>query len=183
MSNKKPLILVVDDNPQNVQVLGGLLINEEYELGIASNGLKALEFVKERLPDLILLDIMMPEMDGIECCKVLKSNIEYSHIPIIFLSAKNETEDIVKGFEAGAVDYVTKPFIGAELLARVKTHLEIGYLRHLLPICATCKKIRDEDGYWNRVEEYFQKHTKTKFSHGICNDCLAKFYIENDDGV
>ena len=176
MRDKKPLILVVDDNPQNVQFLGNLLIAREYELGIAENGVKALEFVEARLPDLILLDIMMPEMDGFECCMKLKENHEYSHIPIIFLTAKNETEDIVKGFEVGAVDYVTKPFVGAELLARVKTHLEIDYLRSILPICATCKKIRDEEGYWSRVEEYFLKFTKTRFSHGICEDCLKKYH-------
>jgi DNA-binding response OmpR family regulator len=176
MINDTPLILVVDDNPQNVQFLGNLLLVQEYELGVAQNGVEALKFLEESLPDLILLDIMMPEMDGLEFCSILKSNINLSHIPVIFLTAKTETEDIVKGFEVGGVDYITKPFITAELLARVKTHLEIGYLRNLIPICANCKKVRDEEGLWNQVEVYIQKYTNTQFSHGICDDCAEELY-------
>lgn len=178
--NKKPLILVVDDNPQNIQFLGSLLIAQEYEIGVAQNGVLALNFIKERLPDLILLDVMMPEMDGIEFCSALKQNVKYSHIPVIFLTAKTETEDIVKGFEVGGVDYVTKPFISAELLARVKTHLEISYLKSFIPICAHCKKIRDDDGIWSSIEEYFHKHTNSLFSHGICEDCIKIVYKDED---
>ncbi|WP_163337785.1 response regulator [Desulfopila sp. IMCC35008] len=180
MSDYKPLILVVDDNPQNIQVLGSLLMKQEYEIGVAQNGVIALEFIKERIPDLILLDIMMPEMDGLELCKSLKKNSHYSHIPVIFLTAKAETDDIVRGFEAGGVDYVTKPFVTAELLARVKAHLEIRYLRSLIPICSYCKKIRDDEGFWNRVEEYFRKHTNTSFSHGICEECIEKLRGEEE---
>lgn len=174
MGDDKPLILVVDDNPQNIQVLGNLLMEQEYEVGVAQNGVIALQFIEERLPDLILLDIMMPEMDGIELCKTLKKNNQHSHIPVIFLTAKAETDDIVRGFDAGGVDYVTKPFITAELLARVKTHLEIRYLRNIIPICSYCRKIRDEEGFWNKVEVYFSKHTNAQFSHGICEECVEK---------
>jgi len=176
MVNDTPLILVVDDNPQNIQFLGSLLMGQSYEVGVAQNGLEALKFLDERIPDLILLDIMMPEMDGLEFCTILKNKDTLSHIPVIFLTAKSETSDIVKGFEVGGVDYVTKPFISVELLARVKTHLEISYLKKLIPICSHCKKIRDEKGLWEQVEVYFQKYTNSRFSHGICRECIEKFY-------
>lgn len=179
MGDDIPLILIVDDNPQNIQVLGSLLMAQKYEIGVAENGVLALQFVEKRIPDLILLDVMMPEMDGIELCKILKENILFSHIPVIFLTAKADTEDIVRGFDAGGIDYVTKPFIAAELLARVKTHLEIRYLRNLLPICAYCRKIRDDAGFWSKIELYFKKHTNTRFSHGICEDCAKKIYDED----
>ncbi len=109
-----------------------------------------------------------------------KKNIIFSHIPVIFLTAKADTEDIVRGFEAGGIDYVTKPFIAAELLARVKTHLEIRYLRNLIPICSYCRKIRDDEGFWSKIESYFKKHTNTRFSHGICEECVQKIYKEQD---
>ena len=128
----KPIILIVDDVPKNIQVLGTLLNKIDCELAVAMNGQQALDTVKKIMPDLILLDIMMPIMDGHEVCRRLKSDNITSDIPIIFLTAKIETEDIVKGFEMGAVDYVTKPFIGRELVARVKTHLEYVQIKNSL---------------------------------------------------
>jgi len=180
MVNETPLILVVDDNSQNIQFLGNLLMEQAYELGVAQNGVEALRFIEERIPDLILLDIMMPEMDGLEFCKTLKSKMELNHIPVIFLTAKAETDDIIKGFEAGCVDYITKPFIAAELLARVKTHIEVRYLRNLIPICSHCKKIRDDEGLWKQLEVYFEKYTNSQFSHGVCKECLEKLYGNED---
>ncbi len=176
MGDKKYLILIVDDNPQNIQALGGILTEKGYELGVAQDGAKALAFVKDKTPDLILLDIMMPEMDGYEVCEALKKDKTVKHVPVIFLTAKTETDAIVKGFDVGGVDYVTKPFVPAELLARVKTHLEIKTLRSLLPICAKCKKIRDEKGLWNHIESYIEKHSDAEFSHGICDDCAEELY-------
>lgn len=130
--NQKPIILIVDDVPKNIQVLGTLLSKFDCELAIAMNGQQALDTVEKVKPDLILLDVMMPVMDGHETCRQLKSNEQTKDIPVIFLSAKTETEDIVKGFELGAVDYVTKPFIGSELLARVKTHLTLKTTQNIL---------------------------------------------------
>ncbi|MDX8340822.1 hybrid sensor histidine kinase/response regulator [Draconibacterium sp. IB214405] len=130
--NQKPIILIVDDVPKNIQVLGTLLAKFDCELAIAMNGQQALDTVEKVKPDLILLDVMMPILDGHETCRILKSNEKTKDIPVIFLSAKTETEDIVKGFELGAVDYVTKPFIGSELLARVKTHLTLKTTQNLL---------------------------------------------------
>ncbi len=125
MEDNKNIILVVDDNEQNLSILGNVLMEYNYEVIPASSGREAFESISEMPPDLILLDIMMPEMDGYEVCKVLKDNEQTMEIPIIFLTAKIETEDIVKAFNYGAVDYVTKPFRKEELLARVKTHLEL----------------------------------------------------------
>jgi DNA-binding response OmpR family regulator len=127
-----PLILIVDDTRVNLQLLGKILMKVHYELAIANSGYEALDMVKEVKPDLILLDVMMPGIDGYDVCKALKSSPDTKDIPVIFLTAKSEKEDIVTGFDLGAVDYVTKPFNSAELLARVKTHLELKYARDLL---------------------------------------------------
>ena len=123
--NIKPKVLVVDDNNSNLKVIGSLLYSEGYDTSFAHSGAEALEAVPILKPDLILLDIAMPEMDGIEACRILKSNINSKDIPIIFLTAKVESEDIINGFKIGAVDYITKPYNSTELLARVKTHVDL----------------------------------------------------------
>lgn len=122
-------ILVVDDTPANIQVLSATLKEKGYQISIATNGRQALEVVQKVRPDVILLDVMMPEMDGFETCRRLKASPEWRDIPVIFLTARTETTDIVTGFELGAVDYVAKPFNPAELLARVNTHLTMDRLR------------------------------------------------------
>ncbi|MCD4674915.1 MAG: response regulator [Desulfobacula sp.] len=180
MSDQKSLILAVDDKPQNLQFLGKLLSDNGYEVGMAQNGQQALNFVKKNEPDLILLDIMMPDMDGYEVCEQLKQDFSARHIPIIFLTAKTDSKDIVKGFDVGGVDYVTKPFNSAELLARIKTQIEIKILRGLLPMCSKCKKIRDDKGFWKRVDSYIEENSQITFTHGICPDCLTELYGEKD---
>lgn len=133
MEHNKTLILVVDDNPQNLKVLGNILKeNTTHGLAFAMNGYEALEFIGRERPDMVLLDIMMPDMDGYEVCEKLKSNPETADIPVIFITAKTESEDIVKGFKKGGVDYVTKPFHEAELLMRIQTHMELKLSRDLL---------------------------------------------------
>ncbi len=127
--NKQSLVLVVDDNPQNLKVLGNTLRENGLRVAIAKNGAGALALVKKNPPDLILLDVMMPEMDGFEVCKRLKQQAATKEIPVIFLTAKIEKEDIIEGLEVGAVDYVTKPFNIKELMARVHTHLELKAAR------------------------------------------------------
>lgn len=118
-------ILIVEDNAQNIEVLFKTLENESFQIAVATNGEKALNYIPDFLPDLILLDIMMPVMDGLETCERLKSNESTKEIPIIFLTAKAGSEDIVKGFELGAVDYITKPFRDVEVLARIRTHITL----------------------------------------------------------
>jgi DNA-binding response OmpR family regulator len=178
---KKSLILMVDDNPENLRLLGGILEQQGYATAFAINGEEALHFVLTEKPDLILLDVMMPGDDGYAVCRKLKERTYTKMIPVIFLTARTESVDIVKGFDAGGVDYVTKPFGSAELLARIKTHLElkrareeIKTLRGLLPTCAWCRRIRNEAGEWEAIEKYVQEHTEADFSHGMCPDCLAE---------
>ena len=125
-------ILIVDDIAKNIQVIGSVLRNEGYKMEFATDGKKALSWTEKKDFDLILLDIMMPEMDGFEVCKQLKKDARRKDIPIIFLTAKTDTENIVKGFELGAVDYITKPFNSAELIARVKTHIKQKYAEQQL---------------------------------------------------
>ena len=180
MQNKKKLILIADDNHENRQVLGSLLTISGYEVGVSSDGPKTLEFVKNKLPDLILLDIVMPGMDGFEVCEKIKSGLLTKHIPIIFLTAKTSTEDILRGFKVGGVDYVTKPFNAEELIARVDTHIEMKILRGLLPMCSSCKSVRDDQGYWHSIEEYIDSHSDALLSHGLCDGCAEKLYGDED---
>ncbi len=127
-----PLILIADDSKINLTMLSKILEKTHFRVVAASTGKQALKQIESHKPDLILLDILMPEMNGFEVSEKLKATAEYSEIPIIFLTAKTEAEDIVRGFEVGAVDYLTKPFNSLELLARVKTHLELKQTRDAL---------------------------------------------------
>ncbi|MBU0994707.1 MAG: two-component system response regulator [Proteobacteria bacterium] len=121
---QKQTILVVDDTPTNIKILGQILI-EDYEISIATSGAQALEIIAQNRPDLILLDIMMPEMDGYEVCERVKADRHTQNIPVIFVTAKDEESDEAKGFEIGAVDYITKPVSPPVVKARVKTHLTL----------------------------------------------------------
>ncbi len=118
-------ILIVDDTPENIDVLRKAIESQGLKISFALDGQAALELVKDCMPDLILLDIMMPKMDGFETCRRLKDNPDTYDIPVIFLSAKTETDDVVKGFKLGALDYITKPFKHDEVCARVQTHLQL----------------------------------------------------------
>jgi len=123
--HSKPEVLIVDDIPSNLNFLSEVLHLEGISVMLATSGIDALEIARYKLPDLILLDIAMPLMDGYEVCAKLKSDDTTRDIPVIYLTARTEPEDILKGFESGAVDYILKPFNATELVARVKTHLEL----------------------------------------------------------
>jgi DNA-binding response OmpR family regulator len=199
---KRDVILIVDDIPLNLKILEAILVKEEYEIVRAVDGRQALNRARDILPDLILLDIMMPKMDGFQACKALKRSSKTKHIPIIFLTSKSGTESVVRGLKLGAADYVVKPFKAAELIARVRTHLELKKARDnqailisklqkaledvkqlsgLLPICAHCKKVRNDEGYWQQVEVYITNHSTAQFTHGICPECLEQYYHEYAD--
>ncbi len=122
---KKYKILIVDDIPKNIQILGNILSKENYQIAYAQSGEQALSITHHQKFDLILLDIMMPDMDGFEVCKALKENPETSGTPVIFLTAKADMNSIVKGFAIGGQDYITKPFNASELLARTETHIQL----------------------------------------------------------
>ena len=205
MTETRPTLLVVDDAVSIIDILIDAL-GGDYTMRVATNGTSALNSLQKARPDLVLLDIMMPGMDGFEVCRRLKDDPETRDIPIIFLTALNEDGDETRGLELGAVDYITKPFNPAIVRARVRNHLELNAqrehlaalaaerekiiqelkraieqvktLKGIVPICASCKKIRDDKGYWEQVESYVSRHTEAEFSHGICPDCMKALYPE-----
>ncbi|HOO27715.1 MAG TPA: two-component system response regulator [Lachnospiraceae bacterium] len=124
IDKNKPVVLVVDDVPDNITLLSGLL-KEYYQVKVALNGEKAIAMVRKSPPDIILLDVMMPVMDGYETCRILKANDAWKDIPVIFLTTKNEVEDESRGFSYGAADYIAKPVNPVILLSRIKTHLTL----------------------------------------------------------
>jgi len=125
-------ILIVDDVAKNIQLIGNILVQEGYELAFATSGPKALDIASSGAFDLILLDVMMPGMDGVEVCRQLKGDAKTRDTRIIFLTAKTQSEDIVKGFECGAVDYIAKPFNPTELIMRVRNHLALKKIQDLV---------------------------------------------------
>lgn len=189
-------VLIVDDERINIDILcedlGG-----KYTIVVAQNGEQALNRVSQNPIDLILLDIIMPVMDGYEVCRRLKANPETKDIPIIFITVREDIDDKVNAFSMGGVDYITKPFHSLEVLARVKTHLDlynlqrereqivadlkkaladIKTLRGFIPICSNCKSIRDDEGYWEQIEDYIAQHSEANFTHGICPTCARLLY-------
>jgi len=131
-NDRQPTVLIVDDIAENIQVLGNILDEKDIEFSYANSGREALEAVSYSKPDLILLDVNMPGMSGFEVCKKLKEGAETKEIPVIFLTAKTDPEDIREGFTAGGVDYICKPFNSKELFSRVKTHLELSMSRQIM---------------------------------------------------
>ncbi len=169
-------ILITDDIERNLQVLGEILTAEGLRFAAAMNGKRALEIVRFRKPDLILLDIMMPEMDGYEVCTRLKSDPATADIPVIFLTATNDKDSIVRGFEVGAVDYVTKPFHSAELLARVYAHLELRKTRETL--LDTNEKLRQSNDMKDRLFSLVAHDLRGPFQTFIGTADLLTHYME-----
>jgi DNA-binding response OmpR family regulator len=153
-------------------------------------------------PELVLLDWMMPGMDGIEICRKLRTTPGFELIYIILLTSRGEKEDLAMGLMAGANDYITKPFHPAELESRVRVGLrmvklqtslavriheleealsEVSRLQGLLPICSYCKKVRNEENYWQQVESYLASHSDIQLTHGVCPDCYARMMKELDE--
>lgn len=130
--NSMIYILVVDDNQENLKVVGNYLKEKGYKIAFALNGKSAIKAVETNKIDLILLDIMMPEMDGFETCRLLKQNSATSQVPVIFLSAKNETDDIAQCYNSGGEDYIQKPFKKEELFARVAAHVKIKRVKDIV---------------------------------------------------
>ena len=150
-----PRILVVDDQPQNVQILKDRLEGEDYEILTATTGEAALEISRTQEPDLILLDVIMPGMDGIEVCRRLKENAALPFIPVVMITAKSGVEDLVIGFEAGADEYLTKPLDQAALIARVKSMLRLKSFHDVA--CDQATQLEVETAAlerWNETLEY-----------------------------
>jgi DNA-binding response OmpR family regulator len=190
-------ILIAEDDAVSRRRLEATLQKWGYEVLAVEDGLAAWEVLQgEMPPPLAILDWMMPGMDGIEVCRKVRERSPSRPLYIIVLTARGSREDVVAGLQAGGDDYVTKPFDREELHARVKVGLRVlqlqmnladrvreleealarvRQLQGLLPICSYCKKIRDDQNYWQQVEGYISEHSDAVFSHGICPDCFEKF--------
>lgn len=201
MTEKKGKILIVDDEPISVESLRHILIRD-YDVFMASCGNLALEIASAELPDVILLDIVMPVMDGFEVFSWLQKNPLLCEIPVLFITSLSETECEAKGLELGAHDYLTKPYNTSIVRLRVKNHIEfkqhsdlikkqrdmlarkneeleealasIKKLEGIIPICMYCKKIRNDSDSWEQMEKYISEHSEADFSHGICPNCMEE---------
>lgn len=148
----KKTILIVDDEPNNLQLLKNVLSPVGYNLKFATDGVKALNAVEKHKPDLILLDIMMPNMDGYEVCIQLKKNPHYTYIPVIFVTAMGEEIDEARGFEVGCVDYIQKPITPSIVIARVKTHLSLIRMNILEQLVEESINMLGEAGHFNDTD-------------------------------
>lgn len=186
-------VVIAEDEPISRRILESRLQNWGYEVITTLNGEAAWQALQESGgPTLAILDIMMPGIDGLEICRRVRELRPAIHPYIILLTAKHGVQEIIKGIEAGADDYLTKPYDANELRVRVQVGVRIvelqtelaGRVRHLedalehvkqlqgiLPICSYCKKIRDDRDYWQNVESYIADHSQVEFSHGICPSC------------
>lgn len=198
MEDRNQTILIVDDEPGNIEILSESL-GSSYEILFATSGKEALQIVKRQIPDMIILDIIMPVMSGYEVLQNLKLNQSFKEIPVIFITALTQEDQETRGLTLGAVDYISKPFNTSIVKIRVKTQMELKLQRDilmqrneelrkalakiktlsgLLPICASCKKIRDDHGYWTQLESYISEHSEAEFTHGCCPECMKKLYPE-----
>jgi phosphoserine phosphatase RsbU/P len=191
-------ILIADDDPTSLATLTSILLRHGDEVVATSGGAEALEVLRQPdAPRLAILDWIMPGIDGMEVIRRVRA-IETDQPPhIIILTAKDDKANVVEGLSLGADDYVCKPYDPGELRARIDVgrrmldlrarlaeHVrelqhalnEVQTLRGILPICANCKSIRDDHGYWRRVEVYVSEHSEAEFTHGICPECMKKLY-------
>jgi CheY-like chemotaxis protein len=187
------IVLIADDLDVNRKLLRTLLTAEGYDVLEAANGTDAFQILQGATGPIVgLIDWEMPEMEGIEVCRQTRALQGAPPIYLILLTVRDSKQDIVAGLQGGANDYITKPFDKTELLARVgigkqmvqlqqaltervaelgEALLSVKQLGGLLPICSYCKKIRDDQNYWQQVESYVGKHSDAKFSHSICPQC------------
>ena len=206
-----PKVLIVDDDAIQQELIRAILQKIGYVCDTAVSGKECLEKAIKFEPDLILMDVLMPEMDGYETCSLLKSNPLTENIPVIMITSLNDRESKLKGLEAGASDFLNKPIdfiefeiktknmlklkgyqnnlkssialLESEILQRKKAEAEhaeaeshIKVLSGLLPICAGCKKIRNDAGYWEQIEVFIRNNSEANFSHGLCRECAEKLY-------
>lgn len=202
--DEKSRILVVDDEITTLTMVAESLKKENFDILIAHNGRQAIAACLQEKPDLVLMDVMMPEMNGYQACREIKKHVELADLPIIFLTSADTFADEQEGLEAGAIDYLAKPVNLTLLKMRVRNHLEmkkkndlvkqqkaeleaalarIKRLEGIIPICMYCKSIRNDKNSWERLEEYFEKHSDARFSHGICDKCKEIHFPPDSDAT
>ena len=190
-------ILIAEDEKISRRILEMTLIKAGHDVVAVEDGVEALDAMQKKVPDMLITDWMMPDLDGVELCRRVRDLKLSGYVYIILLTALTQKENIIQGLDAGADDYITKPFERTELLARVRagervlqlektlrqknrelseTLAQVKQLKGLLPICMFCKKIRNDENYWQQIEDYLAKHTEADFSHSICPECLEKHY-------
>jgi CheY-like chemotaxis protein len=192
--------LVADDDLTCRTILNSVMRRGGHEVVEAADGEQALAALLEpEGPRLAVLDWVMPGLDGVEVCRRVRAQPGDRRPYLILVTTKGDKSDVAAGLSAGADDYVTKPFSTVELAARIDVGCrllslqdrlvqkvrelqealgQIKTLQGILPICAGCKKIRDDQGYWNQVEAYISRHSDARFSHGLCPECLVRLYPE-----
>jgi len=197
-------ILIAEDDLTSRKVLESALRKWGYEVISTSCGDEALEVLRaEDRPGLAILDWLMPGLSGVEICRELRASDARNPVYVILLTALGRKEDVVAGLQSGADDYVTKPFDTDELRARIQVGQRVVELRDrlaiqvrdlesalaqvrtlhgILPICAHCHMIRDDRESWRRMEEYIEANSSAQFSHGVCPECMDKYYAEPKDG-
>ncbi len=197
--------LVADDDRVTAEILSRTLGRWEFEVTVVGDGAAAWEYLRAATtPTLAVLDWMMPEMDGPEVCRRVRADLPLATMYLMLLTARESRGDLVTGLNAGADDYITKPFDTDELRARVQVGVrvltlqrslaervdelqaalsKVKQLRGLLPICSYCKRIRGDDQYWQQLEGYIAEHSDAQFSHGICPTCYAAVSAELDNGT
>ena len=190
---KRTKILLVDDHVENLIALERSMDDMNLDFIRALSGNEALIATLEHKFALALIDVQMPEMDGFETVKLMRKDKQTEYLPVIFVSAIYTDEYYhIKGLESGAVDFLTKPINIKILRGKVAVFLRlykqrkeleealenVKTLQGMLPICSICKNIRDDEGYWSKVEEYIQKHSDAEFTHSLCPDCVKKHYPE-----
>jgi sigma-B regulation protein RsbU (phosphoserine phosphatase) len=181
-------ILIADDDRMSTMMLGRTLEQWGFDVVVVHDGAAAWEhIIRNDPPALVIVDWMMPGLDGIQLCRRIRGTPLRAPVYVILLTARTSRQDLVAGLEAGADDYLTKPFDPDELRARIhvgQRTLElianIKRLTGLLPICSYCKRIRSDHDYWEQVESYISDHTDALFSHGICPSCMVKVTEEFD---
>jgi len=198
-------VLVVEDDPFFQRILTKRLLAEGYQVYAAGDGREGMKAIVSFEPDLVISDWMMPEVDGLELCQSIKTGLKEAAPYFVLLTAKGEISNKLLALDTGADDYLVKPCDQGELMARVRAGLrivlltqelratverlhlanaelesaraEVERLSHeLLPICAFCRKVRDNDGEWYSIEDYLARRTQADFTHGICPDCRIEHY-------
>jgi CheY-like chemotaxis protein len=196
-------ILIAEDHYVSRHLLERNLTNWGFDVMTAEDGAAAMRVLEsDNPPPLAILDWMMPEIDGPEVCRLVRQRAGMPYVYLLLLTAKSQKDEIAAGLDAGADDYVIKPFDPDELRARLKVGqrvvtleralakkvrdleaalLDVTEMRKLLPICMYCKSVRDDQDYWHQIEEYMHTQSGTDFSHGICPECMKKMKRELDE--